>query len=305
MKNPYKIESPAKIAFSGGRTSGYMLWNILKAYEYKFPEDIYVCFYNTGKEDEQTLQFVKDIGENWQIKIYWIELDIDLTKTPSPSRKDDLKWKEVTFETASRNGEPFKNIIDYMRIRRFTYPENYSERSQQEAREGRGLLPNVLSRYCTDVMKVEAGKNFMKKRDIKIYNDVIGLRYDEPRRVSNIKKRSTRKVEMLTPLDNAKVTKEEVAKFWSDHWFDLDLPNDGIHSNCDLCFLKGRKKVETLIREKPEIADWWIEREEENKTVFRKDRFSYKQVKDEILSQPSLFTDETDDGDLGDCFCTD
>ena len=33
MTNPYQIEPPALISFSGGRTSGYMLRQILDAYD--------------------------------------------------------------------------------------------------------------------------------------------------------------------------------------------------------------------------------------------------------------------------------
>jgi len=46
MKNPYKIEGPALISFSGGRTSGYMLYKILEAYDGKLPNDIHVVFAN-------------------------------------------------------------------------------------------------------------------------------------------------------------------------------------------------------------------------------------------------------------------
>ena len=48
--NPYKIPRPALISFSGGRTSGFMLHNIIQAYGGKLPDDIHVVFANTGKE---------------------------------------------------------------------------------------------------------------------------------------------------------------------------------------------------------------------------------------------------------------
>ena len=62
MINPYKIPTPALISFSGGRTSGFMLWNILNAYDGKLPEDIHVVFANTGKEANETLDFIDDLS---------------------------------------------------------------------------------------------------------------------------------------------------------------------------------------------------------------------------------------------------
>ena len=59
MIDPFKIIEPTVISFSGGRTSGYMLWRILQSNN-GLPEDAIVTFANTGKEEEATLQFVKD-----------------------------------------------------------------------------------------------------------------------------------------------------------------------------------------------------------------------------------------------------
>ena len=41
--------------------------------------------------------------------------------------------------------------------------------------------------------------------------------------------------------------------------------------NCDLCFMKGVGKLKRLIREDPERAEWWIERERQSTTWRRKE----------------------------------
>ena len=105
MINPYKIEEPALISFSGGRTSGFMLWNILKAFDGKLPEDIFVVFANTGKEAPETLDFVNDISNKWDVDIKWLELSIH-------QERPIWRTKEVTYETASKNGEPFDMLIE-------------------------------------------------------------------------------------------------------------------------------------------------------------------------------------------------
>jgi 3'-phosphoadenosine 5'-phosphosulfate sulfotransferase (PAPS reductase)/FAD synthetase len=73
MTDPFKIIEPTVISFSGGRTSAYMLWRIIQAHDGVLPEDAIVCFANTGKEDEATLQFVRDCETNWGIEIHWLE----------------------------------------------------------------------------------------------------------------------------------------------------------------------------------------------------------------------------------------
>ncbi len=36
------------------------------------PSDAIVCFANTGKEEEATLQFVHDCAKNWGVEIHWL-----------------------------------------------------------------------------------------------------------------------------------------------------------------------------------------------------------------------------------------
>ena len=50
-----------QIAFSGGRTSAYMLHHILEA-NGGLPERVEVTFQNTGREMPQTLDFVAGAG---------------------------------------------------------------------------------------------------------------------------------------------------------------------------------------------------------------------------------------------------
>ncbi len=63
MTDPYLIEGPALISFSGGRTSAYLLKHVLDAYGGTLPNNVIACFANTGKEMPQTLDFVRDCGQ--------------------------------------------------------------------------------------------------------------------------------------------------------------------------------------------------------------------------------------------------
>ena len=71
--NYYKIDEPTAISFSGGRTSALMLYKVLEA-NGGIPDDCVITFANTGKEMEQTLEFVRDIETHWGVPIVWLEL---------------------------------------------------------------------------------------------------------------------------------------------------------------------------------------------------------------------------------------
>lgn len=278
MNDPYKITEPTVISFSGGRTSAYLLWRVLQSNN-GLPDDSIVVFANTGKEEEATLQFVKDCSDKWNVPITWLEYQW------AEETKD--RFKVVDFETASRNGEPFMELIH----------------------ESTGYLPNPVARICTARLKIRVIDAYCKSIGMPHNEnmDWIGIRADEPRRAA---KMDISRV----PLFVDGITKHDISKFWSEQDFDLGLPNmNGVtmHGNCDLCFLKPTHQIVSLIKEKPSRADWWINAEKScqtsNKTFgdgarFRKDRPSYEKLKEFALSQQDMF-------DTGEeaipCFCGD
>jgi 3'-phosphoadenosine 5'-phosphosulfate sulfotransferase (PAPS reductase)/FAD synthetase len=278
--NPYFISEPTIISFSGGRTSGYMLWKCLEAHNGKLPDEAVVCFANTGKEEEATLKFVNDCAVNWNVDIVWLEF-----------RDNEQKFEVVTYETASRNGEPFEALI----IKR-------------------KFLPNPISRFCTVELKVRTIHRYLKSIGIDSAINMIGIRADEQRRLVKVKNNDYgANWEKYAPLGLDGTTKYTVSDFWKAQPFDLGLFNNNgvaMHGNCDLCFLKAGNQVQTLIAEKPERAIWWAKMETMVQTSnasfgdgdrFRKDRPSYQQMYDNASNQATIdFNDETIS-----CFCGD
>jgi hypothetical protein len=91
----------------------------------------------------------------------------------------------------------------------------------------------------------------------------------------------------------------------------LNLPNNnGVTDmgNCDLCFLKGHKKKQSIIRERPELTDWWIEHEkigeESGHLGFNRFAPSYQTMKTIALEQTTIFDDLYSDETIS-CFCGD
>lgn len=278
--NPYKITEQTFVSFSGGRTSAYMLWRVLEA-NGGLPDGAHVCFANTGKEDEATLQFVDRCSKEWSVPIIWLEYQIE-----------DPGWRIVTFESASRNGEPFEALIK---------KKNY--------------LPNPVTRFCTVDLKIKPLAKYARHLGWDEWDNLIGIRADEPRRVAKILANPSdgvKGVTRLLPLAIDGISKQDISKFWSSQTFDLQLPNiNGVtfHGNCDLCFLKGAHQIMSLIAEKPERAIWWAKQEGSitNPKIaqggyFHKDRPSYAQMLKFANQQITMFdpSEET----LA-CFCGD
>src|SRR6185369_3388958 len=173
--NPYLVAGPAVISFSGGRTSAFMLHEILRAHGGQLPADVHVAFANTGKEREETLRFVHECGVRWNVRLRWFEY------------RGHRAFDEVGYNSASRNGEPFETLI----------------REKQR-------LPNWQERWCTEWLKVRALFAFAGTLGWTAgsYAEIIGLRHDEGLRILNGLERADREGrKVLYPLSKAKVKK--------------------------------------------------------------------------------------------------
>jgi 3'-phosphoadenosine 5'-phosphosulfate sulfotransferase (PAPS reductase)/FAD synthetase len=289
MRDPFLIDGPTCISFSGGRTSAYMLWLVLQS-NGGLPPEAVVCFANTGKEDEATLRFVRECSERWAVPITWVEY-----------RNDDAMFAVVDFDKASRDGEPFEAII-----------------------RKRNYLPNPVTRFCTSELKIRTMHKFLlanwhalgwDAHDLE-WDQMIGIRADEQRRVSKIRARGhsteTTKETMLMPLADAGITLVDIERFWNKQPFGLELNTFNgrtLAGNCDLCFLKPTAQVASLIAEKPERATFWIRMEalalalasKPSGAVFRSDRPGYAAMLANAEAQVDAFGYENEEALP--CFC--
>jgi 3'-phosphoadenosine 5'-phosphosulfate sulfotransferase (PAPS reductase)/FAD synthetase len=283
--NPYRINEPAAISFSGGRTSAYMLYKVLEAHDGKLPDDVHVTFANTGKEMPETLDFVQACTDNWGVDIVWLEL-AEITAVPLENGKNriDRQYKVVDYESASRNGEPFSKYLT-----------------------GVSAIPNAVQRTCTGNLKMRAIRWYLESVELEApWLQLVGIRADEQRRAVKIHGTIADSAERFCPLWIDGVTAQEVGDFWLQNNFDLQLPNNnGVTDwgNCDLCFLKGKSKRLSIIRERLDLADWWVEAEKKKGQFFRPDQPSYEQMKFIATDQGQLFDFDIDESIP--CFCGD
>jgi 3'-phosphoadenosine 5'-phosphosulfate sulfotransferase (PAPS reductase)/FAD synthetase len=265
--DPFLITGPAAISFSGGRTSAYMLWRIIQAHGGTLPDDVVVCFANTGREMPATLDFVRDCAAAWNVAIAWLEY----RWTPGKPYVE-----VVSHNSASRAGEPFAAFL-----------------------RARSALPNPVQRSCTSELKIRTIKRYIVgELGWKHWTNVIGLRADEPKRVEKKRGPTKDRWSIIMPLNAAGIDKSMILRFWKSQPFDLMLsgPWEG---NCDNCFLKSRASIMWMIRTHPERAEWWAEQEAESRGTkgvsrrFRKDRETYADLIDLVQRTPLLPMDET------------
>lgn len=297
--------SPNVVLFSGGRTSGYMLRRLMESHlgEMRHPSacdyEWIVIFCNTGKERDETLDFVHEVEVRWKVPVVWLEYtrvpaskirpgifptnrrNLNLSK--AAENGEETHWfKRVNYDTASRNGEPFDDLIRWASV-----------------------LPNPTSRICSVQLKMRTAMRFLFSMGFKNYRPHIGIRTDESHRATEILSSCDSFEDPKFPLIDMGISEVEVRKFWSLQDFDLKLQS--YEGNCDLCFLKAKHKRLRIIRESPDRADWWIAKESEKSAsckdgaMFRKSQ-PYSLLRDIALGpvQSELF--EATDRDIP-CSC--
>ena len=257
------FDIPTFVNISGGRTSAYLAY-LLK------DKPVTFIFQNTGRERPETYDFLRDIENNFGIKIIWLEY--------SPDKKHSFKI--VGYDTADRTGKPFAQLI-----------------------EKRRAIPNKFKRFCTSEMKVLTARRYIRSLGIKEYNKVIGIRFDEANRFAKIDKESgiTIKEHIYAPLIDMKITSKEVMEFWKSQSFDLQLPlmpnGKTFGGNCMGCFWHSEYQNAILCKTNPEDVNWLIEQEDKIGYTFM-DKQSWREFRDMVEKQPQKSFD------LQDFYCT-
>ncbi len=233
------------LCMSGGRTSGYMVEKVLELQSqgYYGDVDFVITFANTGREHENTLQFVNNCDNRWRElydnKVIWLEAVVHSGRLP-------CSHKEVDFESADREGNVFENVV---------------------AKYG---LPNSNFLHCTRELKENPILSYMKSLGEGVghmvnkslipatYETWIGIRADEPRRLKGNRSGKQEKIFPLAdfnPFNNEtdlRASKWEVLDFWEDMPFDLDLPEH--LGNCIDCHKKSFKKLKMVYQDMGENA---------------------------------------------------
>lgn len=210
------------ISFSGGETSAYMTRLILTQFRDSY-EKVVIGFANTGQENEETLDFVDQCDRAFGFGVVWIEAD--------PKRgRPKQSHKIVSYETASRSGEPFEKMIQLYGI------------------------PNVDFPMCTRELKTRPMHSFIKSLGWKVgsYDTAIGIRADESRR----RGKNAKKNNLVYPvMDWVPTTKIDINTFWRDQPFRLNLA--GYQGNCKTCWKKSTRKLLTIMDESPDSFDFF------------------------------------------------
>ena len=304
--------------FSGGRTSAVLAKHI-KSNPDKYPNVIYV-FLNTGKEVEKTLQFVDRCDKEWNLGVVWLEAKVIDEKGKGTT------YQIVDFKTASRNGEPFEDML-----KKYPLPNNMASNCTRE------LKQRPIDAYLRDNSELSFFKEHCEKEGSYIFDEdyqngtwklttayerfkrtnkvevvrVIGIRADEAHRKSI----HAESENIIYPLcDEIPFNERMVRMFWEKQSFDLGLKD--YEGNCDLCFKKSLKKRLTIIKQNPDSAKWWLDMEQKysSEEVPRFDLRTNKSIEQLVEMAQRPFTKAKDLHELSqeqcdlfeyetDCFC--
>lgn len=227
------------VSFSGGRTSAYMLWWLLNKWEDRHNWEIVVVFANTGVEDAGTLVFVHKISYEWNIPIVWVEArHKDEYGNPFSKKGWAVKHQIVDYFTCAKNNKkvdgtwtwtPFEEMVSILGI------------------------PSTNAPFCSDQLKRKPIQSYMKSIGWKGYYTAIGIRYDEPDRISP----TAQKRKIIYPLyENTVMSGYDILAWWAtESDFDLTIEKDD--GNCKRCWKKNMNLLVRAGKKDPQSYQWW------------------------------------------------
>ena len=179
--------------------------------------EIVSTFANTGDEQEETLKFVEACDKEFGLNVVWLEAVTHFGK------RKGCTHKVVDFDSASRNGEPFVDVV-----------KKYG-------------IPNSGYFHCTRELKLNPMLSYLRSIGwSKNYTTCIGIRADEIDRQNSKRKEK----HLWYPLIQAGVTRSKIDELWNSREFRLAIPQ--FRGNCKACHKKSFRKLITIARQNPD-----------------------------------------------------
>lgn len=222
------------VSFSGGETSAYLSKWLIDNKSDKY--NMIFVFANTGDEEEETLIFIDKCSKEWNINIIWVEAIVHHNNRIASTHKI------VDFKTASRNREPFKEVI-----------KKYG-------------IPNQNFLHCNREMKLNPIKSYIKSIGWNNYKTALGIRIDEIDRINKNRK----ELNLIYPLISEKpTTKQEISYWWSKNNFRLNI--ESYKSNCRTCWKKSDIVLSKIYKDNPNYFDFNKEMEK----LYGQDKYKF------------------------------
>lgn len=265
MTSPYTLpDGNVQIAFSGGRSSAFMLHEILAAND-GLRDDVVVTFQNTGAEMSESLDFVADVSNTWRVDTRWLEWRPS-KRMANPFLVPEIAESYIRIFGADRFEYMSNWWVENATNDKFEIVNHNSASRNREPLEcliiSRKYLPNQQNRFCTTEDKVRTAKRYLMSLGWERWISCVGFRADEKHRLN--KPKPPERWTVWHPMGDAGVSARDVQAFWDAQPFDLNLPNVKGKcwlGNCDGCFLKSEASIASLTRDYPERARWWEDME--------------------------------------------
>lgn len=201
----------------------------------------------------------------------------------------------IFCDTGREHPKTYKFINDFeanenIPIIRISYKNSENPFRKMLEHQKNMAIPNMTKRFCTIELKIKTAKRYLRAIGIRNFENFIGFRFDEERRVLKRKKIFVNVIDKF-PLFEDKINKYDINEYWKTKTYKLEIPS--ILGNCTLCFMKGKNAIISILSQYPELADEWIEDEELSKkgrTYFP--NITIKELRD--IAQHNLFTVDLD-----------
>lgn len=264
------------VLVSGGRSSARVARRVQLSKKYRDYNKLFV-FCNTGMERPETIDFLKNIVENWRIPLVLIE------GVYSMERGVGVRHKIVDFDTLDMKGRVFSEMISHLNKIKWTG------------------VPNPATPYCSEYLKVRPAHSFAKEIfGTTDYIKVIGFRKEDmPKRISwaEIKVEKKRIFPLLTDFKNP-VSQFDLNRFFENERFKLKIHSE--EGNCRYCWKKDELRLlPRIIRKDLEngetfFIDWHKKEEEKYGNMFFRNNLS---IDDLVKLAKMPFTPSIDFGE--------